>query len=97
MRSRQNPSPARNRLCHDKVTRRRRICNPWTTKDWTLDIPEEEKPPIMEQRRYTTTAWRQLGSAVHYCLAARRQASPDDDDGEDLHVTDPDLADLARR
>ena len=61
-------------------------------KDWTLDIPEEEKPPIMDQRRYTTTAWRQLGSAVHYCLP-RGDKPIDDDEGEELHVTDPDLVD----
>ena len=58
--------------------------------DLTLDIPEADKPPIMEQRRYTTTAWRQLGSAVHYCFP-RGDKPIDDDEGEELHVTDPDL------
>src|SRR4029077_11345336 len=64
---------------------------PVADEDFTLDIPEEEKPPIMEQRRYTTTAWRQLGSAVHYCLP-RSDKGIDEDEGEELHVTDPDLA-----
>ena len=63
---------------------------PVPDEDFTLDIPEEAKPPIMEQRRYTTTAWRQLGSAVHYCLP-RGDKPLDDDEGEELHVTDPDL------
>ena len=58
--------------------------------DLTLDIPEADKPPIMEQRRHTTTAWRQLGSAVHYCLP-RGDKPLDEDEGEELHVTDPDL------
>ena len=69
---------------------------PVPDEDFTLDIPEEEKPPIMEQRRYTTTAWRQLGSAVHYCLP-RGDKPIDDDEGEELHITDPDLERLARR
>jgi hypothetical protein len=56
-----------------------------------LDIPDDQKPPIMDQRLYTTTAWRQLGSAVHYCLP-RGDKGIDDDEGEELHVTDPDLA-----
>ena len=86
----QNPSPARNRLCHDKVTRRRRICNQCQTKTLPSIFPRKPKPPIMEQRRYTTTAWRQLGSAVHYCLP-RGDKPLDDDEGEELHVTDPDL------
>ena len=60
-------------------------------EDFTLDLSEEAKAPIMEQRRYTTTAWRQLGSAVHYCLP-RGDKPLDDDEGEALHVTDPDLA-----
>jgi Family of unknown function (DUF5906) len=55
-----------------------------------LDIPEHEKPPIMDQRRYTTTAWRQLGSSVHYCFP-RGDKPIDDDEGEELHITDPDL------
>ena len=56
----------------------------------TLDIPEADKLPVMDQRRYTTTAWRQLGSAVHYTLP-RGDKPIDDDEGEELHVTDPDL------
>lgn len=58
-----------------------------------LDIPEEQKPAIMEQRLYTRTAWRQLGSAAHYCLPRGDERIPgdDNDDGEQLHVTDPDL------
>jgi hypothetical protein len=56
-----------------------------------LDIPEEDKPPIMEQRRQTGIAWRQLGSSVHYCRP-RGDKPLDDDEGEELHVTDPDLA-----
>ena len=59
-------------------------------EDFTLDIPEEAKVPIMEQRRYTTTAWRQLGSAVHYCLP-RGDKPIDEDEGEENHITDPDL------
>jgi Family of unknown function (DUF5906) len=61
--------------------------------DFTLDIPEEEKPAVMEQRKYSTIAWRQLGSSVHYCLPRSDKPVPgeDNDDGEQLHVTDPDL------
>lgn len=53
----------------------------------------------MDQRRYTSTAWRQLGSSVHYCRP-RGDKPVDDDEGEELHVTDPDLAewrDLPRK
>lgn len=46
----------------------------------------------MEQRLYTTTAWRQLGSAVTYCLP-RGDKPANDDEGEELHVTDPELSD----
>ena len=86
------PTP-RDLACPDNLNRLRRICNPWTKRIWTLDIPEEEKPPIMEQRRYTTTAWRQFGSSVHYTLPRGDKPIPDDDEGEELHITDPDLAD----
>lgn len=60
-----------------------------------LDIPEEDKPPIMQQRLYSRTAWRQLGSSAHYCLPPpdgdRPVPGDDNDDGEQLHITDPNL------
>ena len=47
----------------------------------------------MEQRVHTRTAWRQLGSSAHYCLPRSDKPIPgdDNDDGEQLHVTDPNL------
>ena len=66
---------------------------PVDDKAFYLDIPEEDKPPIMEQRLQTRTAWRQLGSSAHYCLPHGKDPVPgdDNDDGEQLHVTDPNL------
>ena len=61
-------------------------------EDFALDIPEEAKVPIMEQRRYTTTAWRQLGIRGPRLLTARRQAARRGRRRERSHVTDPDLA-----
>ena len=57
---------------------------------WRLDIPDDQKGIVMAQRELTTTAWRQLGSSIHYCLP-RGDKPIDDDEGEQLHVTDPDL------
>ena len=58
---------------------------------WILDIPDDQKAIVMEQRNYTTTAYRQLGVPVRYCLP--RQDKPlDPEEGERLHSTDDDLA-----
>jgi hypothetical protein len=56
-----------------------------------LDIPEEEKPAVMAEREFTTTAFRQLGAPISYCL--KRQDKPlARDENEQLHQTDENLA-----
>ena len=56
-----------------------------------LNIPDDQKPIVMQQRDYTTTVYRQLGVPVRYCLP--RQDKPlDADEGEKFHTTDDNLA-----
>ncbi len=56
-----------------------------------LNIPEEQKAIVMEERRATTTAYRQLQAPVHYCKP--RQNKPlEEGKGEELHWTDNELA-----
>jgi hypothetical protein len=92
----QNPRPREEQVLPRNPKTPPPHLQPVDEKDWTLDIPEAQKPPIMEQRDYTRIAWRQLGSAVHYCLP-RGDKGIDEDEGEELHITDPDLAEWRQR
>ena len=59
-------------------------------KTWPLDLPPEQKALVMNERKLTVSAFRQLGAWIEYCTP-RGMKPPEG--GEEFHKTDGDLRD----